>query len=622
MLARNLTLLATVFCISVATANSGVEFEQPSSSLNKRAYQELQQGHYDLAYQISSQALTQSKIENNKIEQARALSNLASNLYYLGDKEKSLLLYSESLQISTIANDLFGINRVLNNTANIYLDLNDYDETLKYRKLQLENSLLSKDINDQVGAYVGLSIVYSRQKRFNEASNAAAQARKLLEIEPDKFTEIYLLMAEATIDGLQQQYSRPIELLKEANKIAVDNNFEGLIISTNANLVDYYLREKKYSQAISEGLQSLKAAKKARHQDKILQLHQHLSEAYEAKGNFREALHHFQRVNALNKEIAGEKVRVISEVTKIDRQMAEKDEQLIKMTKDQEILSLMLDRQKQNQIIWIALFSVVFMLVFFIYYRRSSERELQRQKKLNRQLEELDVVKDRVLTNTSHELRTPLNGIIGLSDIIIQDEESQVSESTLNSLRLIKSSGIQLAEVINDILELSKLKSSKLTIVNSEFDLQELLNDVVAVCEPQAGSSNLEIINVKSPSSTIVLQDRGRMQQILFNIIGNAVKFTKEGVITISTKIEDDEIRVFVKDTGIGIPEDKQERIFEGFEQVDSSNTREKSGSGLGLAISRGIAEALGGEITLESKLGVGTTVQLRVPDNSSHSSK
>lgn len=615
MLVIRVLLLASGIYFSTGMAAALVDLEQPASSLNKNAYQKLQQGDYELAYQISIQALHQSKVENNRKEEARALSNLASNLYYFGDREKALTLYCDSLEISKEDNDLVGINRALNNIANIYFDLSDYTETQKYRELQLANSLLSGDITDQLTAHIAFSQNYSYQKKFVEAKQSADHARNLLEISPNKFMEIYLLMTEALIDELQQKYSQPIELVSRANVIAVENNFEGLVISTNANLVEYYLYEKKFAEAIKLGVDTLRDAKKAVHKNKVLQLHKSLSEAYKAIGQFETALYHLTEVNLLNSSIVGEKIRVLSEVTKIDRQMAEKEEQLIQITKDQEIMSLSLEKQKQSQIIWVAVISTLFMLIFLLYYRRNSNRELLRQKEVNRQLEELDRVKDRVLTNTSHELRTPLNGIIGLSEIIIHDEEKKLSESTLKSIKLIKSSGEQLSLVINDILELSKLKSSKLTIVKSEFDLRELINDVVDVCESQSDLCEPVITKQEIENTHFIFQDRNRMQQILFNIIGNAVKFTNSGTINISAKVTEAVITIVVSDTGIGIPDDKQERIFEGFEQVDSSNNRSRSGSGLGLAISRGIAEALGGELTLVSKLGLGTTVKLIVPN-------
>ncbi|MBV1908761.1 MAG: tetratricopeptide repeat-containing sensor histidine kinase [Kangiellaceae bacterium] len=588
--------------------------DQSSTFLNEEAYQKLKQGNYETAYQISVQALSQAKAENQPIEQARALSNLASNLSYLGDKEKALSLYSESLETSRQENDLFGTNRALNNIASIYYDLEDPDETLKYRQLQLENSLASNDIEDLLIAYIGLTQAYSLKLNLGDAKHYANLARQSLVNHPNPFLEIYVLLSESEIEEIQKDYDKAISLMNNAVFIAESNDFHGLTVSARANIVQYYLKQKKYAEAIRVGNETLVKAQEIKHQTKIIQLNKLLSEAYQAIGNFEQALHHYKKLKSVNERIIDEKVRLLGEVTKIERQVFEKEEQLIKMVKDQKILSLMLDKQKQNQLIWAAIASAVFILLFFIYYRLNSEKEIHRQKSLNKRLEELDVIKDRVLTNTSHELRTPLNGIIGLSEIIIKDEQSGLSEPTIHSLRLIKSSGEQLARVINDILELSKLKSNKLTIVNTRFNLNELINDVVAVCSPQANQKLLRV-TYREIDNAVIAQDRGRLQQVLFNVIGNSVKFTENGDIDVVVDIKNGEIEIIVNDTGIGIPLEKQERIFEGFEQVDIGNNRRQSGSGLGLAISRGISEAIGGELTLTSTLGKGTSVKVLIPN-------
>ncbi len=608
-----------IHSIDAADISSIANSSPQASSLNKEAYEKLKQGDYESSYRISKQALIFSKKEKNPIQLARSLSNIASNLSYLGENKQALELYNQSLEISTAENDLYGINRALNNIAGIYDYLEEREVVLKYRILQLENSLLSKDLEDQLIAYIGLTSVNSILGNIEQASIYNALAKTYIQKNPNAFLKIYVLFSESALFEAKNDYQSALRNMTEALSIAQKDNFDGLMVSSRANIADYLFLKGDYSEATKVALSALSDAEQLGFDSKAQQAHRLLSKIYQANKNFERALYHSQSANQLNITISGERVHSLAEITRIDRQVKETEARLEHYEQQQQILSLRLEKQKYDQLIWLISIGAIFVISFFIYYRKISNKEIARQKELNKQLEELDIVKDRVLTNTSHELRTPLNGIIGLSDIIIHDPDNGISDTTLDSIKLIKSSGEQLALVINDILQMSKLKNNKVTIINSQFKLAELVSDVISICLPLADKQNNTIEYKQETSDISITQDRGRLQQILFNVIGNAVKFTHHGKVEISTEVEENDLVIFISDTGIGIPEDNIKRIFKGFEQVDSSNSREQQGSGLGLAISRGLAEALGGSLNLHSTLGKGTQVQIVIP-NGNHS--
>ena len=293
--------------------------------------------------------------------------------------------------------------------------------------------------------------------------------------------------------------------------------------------------------------------------------------------------------------------------------MAETEKQLEQSNQRRKIAELRYENQQRSQVIIAVAAAFILISGFFWFYRRASRLQISRQKKVNQELLELDQLKDRILTNTSHELRTPLNGIIGLADVILMTSEDELSESTKEQIKLIGNSGKQLSEIVDDILDLAQLRTRKMTFHFSRFDINLLIEEVIQLCQTTQNKS-VAIEFFKSDIPLMINQDKKRTRQILFNLIGNATKFTQKGSISINCSLDDQFVLFSVQDSGIGIPENKLERIFEGFEQVDSKDSRQFGGSGLGLAICREIATALGGNIIVESEINIGTTMTVYLP--------
>ncbi|HEY9300696.1 MAG TPA: ATP-binding protein, partial [Phormidium sp.] len=232
----------------------------------------------------------------------------------------------------------------------------------------------------------------------------------------------------------------------------------------------------------------------------------------------------------------------------------------------------------------------------------------------NAELQCLDKLKDEFLANTSHEIRTPLNGIIGIAESLIDGATGKLPEKTVSNLGMIASSGRRLSHLINDILDFSKLRHQNIELQIKPVGVRELAEIVLMLSQPLVGKKSLQLINSISPNIPVVDADENRIQQILHNLIGNAIKFTETGKIEVSAKVVKGQVAITVSDTGIGIPADKLERIFESFEQADGSTAREYGGTGLGLAITKQLVELHGGEIHVSSIVEQGSQFTFTLP--------
>ncbi|EKB17947.1 response regulator [Aeromonas veronii] len=253
---------------------------------------------------------------------------------------------------------------------------------------------------------------------------------------------------------------------------------------------------------------------------------------------------------------------------------------------------------------------ICFALVAFTLWRRNLKlSELSRQTGL------LAQAKSDFLANMSHEIRTPMNAIIGFSSLALQTELDQQQRDYLGK---IKSSSDTLLLLINDILDLTKVESGKLTLEEIDFDLSEQLDSLAGMFADLAERKHVEVVIRKSPEVPVFLRgDPLRLGQVLVNLVNNAIKFTERGEVEVCIELANPHpmrIRFSVRDTGIGIAEEKQTQLFQAFTQLEAGNTRKYGGSGLGLNISQRLVELMGGRITVESKPGVGSLFKFDIP--------
>ncbi|MBU4076335.1 MAG: PAS domain S-box protein, partial [Euryarchaeota archaeon] len=252
-------------------------------------------------------------------------------------------------------------------------------------------------------------------------------------------------------------------------------------------------------------------------------------------------------------------------------------------------------------------------LVFYDITERQKAEETLRE---NERLVYASKAKSEFLANMSHELRTPLNAIIGFSELLQHKIPGELNETQFNYVNIVLKAGDHLLNIINDILDLSKVEAGKIELTIENISVPQTINEAIILLKEKAEKHNVIINKELDPQLEFVDADKQRIKQILFNLLSNAIKFSKDegGVITIKVKKEGEIARFSMSDTGIGIKEEDKIKLFKEFQQLESGGTRKYGGTGLGLAIIKKLVELHGGEVMVESKFGEGSTFTFLLP--------
>jgi len=273
-------------------------------------------------------------------------------------------------------------------------------------------------------------------------------------------------------------------------------------------------------------------------------------------------------------------------------------------------------------IIWTGLIAP-FGLLFFIFSQAFMlsmryANAFNTIKIMSTRLQSLDILKDEFLANTSHELKTPLNGIIGLAGSLADGAKGELPAEVKEDLLMIETSGKRLSSLVNDILDFSKLKNRDMLLRKNHVDIKSIVDSVLYISKPLLKNSSIVLVNNIKSNLPLICADENRLQQIFYNLVGNAVKFTESGRIEIdAVQVQvngHDMMSISVKDTGIGIGKEKINIIFDSFQQGDGGISRKYGGTGIGLSITKQLIELHGGRIEVQSEPGVGSTFTVLLP--------
>ncbi len=562
---------------------------------------------------------------NRELRDSSALavtySNIGTVYYEIGNYSQSAEFLLEALQLSEILRDSANLSRVTNNLGNLYTKLGGTEAAtaLEYytRSLEIKKRLNSRGL--LANAYNNIGLVYTELEDYPRAiaylDSSASLARET--DNPIALSRAFSNMGEAYQKA--GDFDQALRHLNESIKIKTElGDTDGLAYAFLYR-GETYLIAGNYRRALSDCRESLRLGTENQALAVLSESCACLSKAEEALGNPSAALGYFKqaqvyRDSLLNAEKSREITRQEVSYEFEKRQLA--DSLAFVRAQAARELEFEQDLNRQRNTFNLILFGGLVLLLVggLIWWNRRKNQKLQQQEKLVERLRQVDALKDQFLANTSHELRTPLNGIIGLSESLRDGAAGKLPRAVHENLNMIATSGRRLANLINDILDFSRLRHQDLTLAIRDVDLAPVVDVVLKLLQPLAADKSVRLINQVPEDVPFVRSDEDRLQQILYNLVGNAVKFTHKGKITVDAREENGYLRVSVADTGIGIEADQKDRIFESFEQGDGSVVRQYGGTGLGLSVTKKLVELHGGELSVESEPGVGSTFSFTLP--------
>lgn len=593
---------------------------------------ERQKGNYTEALLYIGQYLDFWQDRNDPNAMADGLYQKAVILDDIGSSEESLDIYYSILKIYETRQDMFAVATTLNAVGEILKKTGKVDAAMEqYNKaLGIFESLGEKV--EMANCYYNIGDSYLLKGDFDQAFDFFNKSLALdRELKSDWGTA-YDLESIGKVYSLKTDYTKALEYHRQALGIRQQLGQQRELSMSYYELGRNQYLLHRYGQGRENLLKAIGIAEEIGAKTELRKYYEAISRLYEVDGDLKNALAFKDKFISLNDSLFNETKSGQIEELQVRFETEKKQAEISALQKDAQITDLQLKRQKtlRNITIGIALAVILFSIVLFNRYRfrqkmrkESEEKkrlilEEQRKTELEKsrvaELRKIDKLKDEFLANTSHELRTPLNGIIGLTESLKDGVAGKLAPKVLENLEMISSSGKRLAHLVNDILDFSRLKNSDLELNIRPVDLHATTDVVLKLLEPLFIDKGLTGINEIPENDTIVAADENRLQQILYNLIGNAIKFTHEGSIRIYCKQKNKVFAISVSDTGIGIPKDKFSDIFKSFEQVDASIARQYSGTGLGLAVTRQLVELHGGSITVDSAPGQGAIFTFTLP--------
>lgn len=530
-----------------------------------------------------------------------------------GNYQEALKAFQRSYNMSKELGDREQEVVMLNNLGVLYVNQNNFTKALEYyeRSYKLNESLEELNPPMLCLAYQNIAEIYVAKGDLDKGEEFA---KKTLKLSEEYEMKQYKARALAT---LAKAHMRRDEL-KEAEV----KYLKGLAIIDDQNTeteADIYINlcrlahiKGDYKRAVAYGELSLTMSQEMGKFESIRNAAEFLWESQKANKQLAKALETYQlfiemRDSAFTKE---------NQRALIGLEYREKalQDSLASIQKQREIeVSYEQELAQRNYLLFGGLGAALIAVLGFYFWqqKRTRDKELTLQKERNERLEQIDKLKDQFLANTSHELRTPLQGIIGLSE---SWQEKTEDEALREDLSLITSSGKRLANLVNDILDFSKLQNFDIDLLYRPLSLRVLADVVLRNHAPLIKGKDIALDNEISVDLAQAYGDENRIQQVLYNLIGNAIKFTESGYIKVNAEEQDGMIQISVEDTGVGIPEEKREAIFQEFQQADGSISREFAGTGLGLSISKKLIELHGGRMWVESEVGQGSTFFFSLP--------
>ena len=499
--------------------------------------------------------------------------------------------------------------------AALYQEARDHAASLKYYGQALD--VYRGDLALALAIYNNRGDALKELKRYDAASAQFGEALKRAQALGSTLLQARIYGNLARLEIERRDYPAAETALTRGLALAANGEAVGWRTQLNAIAADLAFRRGDLARAERLITDSFTGVDTRTTTVNFREAHQTAYNVYSRTGNEKAALVHLQALKRLDDETAKLAASTNTALAAARFDFANQELRIAKLKADDLARKVAMERaQAQFQrvlfgAIGAAVLVVMALLAFGLVQSRRARVRLSAS---NAALEKALAAKTEFLATTSHEIRTPLNGILGMTQVMLADPA--LPPAAKDRVGVVHDAGLNMRALVDDILDVAKMETGNLTVEAAPFDLKTMLGEVTRMWSEQAKAKGLGFHLELGDCPRGIMGDSARLRQLVSNLLSNAVKFTAGGSITLTAACGDGRLRLSVADTGIGIPADKHEEIFESFKQADGATTRKYGGTGLGLAIVRNIATAMDGTVTVESAEGAGATFTLDMPHN------
>lgn len=585
------------------------------------------QGMPGQAVSAGRDAITEATRNDDLKSRCDAQNDLARVFHSLDDVQRSIELILAVIEGRHELGDQKGVAAALNNLSIIYKNLDQFDHALRYAEQALEIKRELDIPKSLVASLTNTGNILLGLKRYPEALAFHEEALSIVENLGDDLTKGMIYSNVGRVHEAEGDDERAKQFyLLSSNTLAEENTPEQVVNLHHLALIHMRLGELNIARDYAQ--QALDRSLNLQQTRLVRQSYQTRALVEEAAGNYQLALADYRTYQEMQSQYLNEEnaSRVARAQALFDVEQQERTLALLQAenklnaakaanaARELEIQEL----ENRRQLLWrnaLIGFLVIFLVALILFWNTFSQRrKLEQERTLNERLQNLDRIKDEFLANTSHELRTPLQGIIGLSESLLERYTDELPADCRECLSMVVISGKRLERLVDDLLDFSKMKEHKLALNYGLVNLHALTELTFTLHQSFQNDRRVTLLNHVPPELEPVWADEARLQQVFHNLVGNALKFTDQGTIEVMAQKDDERILITIKDTGIGIPEDQQQQIFESFVQVKDPLHVNRGGTGLGLAVTQQLLKLHGSQLEMESQPGVGTTFTFEMP--------